>query len=138
MTTKTSAGIIEDEKNIVGILHKSMSRAEESVKASRDRAEVMLRLLEELLGRAEELSQKSKDTAEAAIRMSQEVVNRISEICQATEEEAKKAKEALEDSIDIAQTRSDSVMNTAWLLSRAAKAAMEAPEKEAKAEWWNG
>ena len=64
MATKISADIVEDGKNFINILQESMAGAEESVQASRDRAEIMLRLLQEILGNAEELSRQSKDTWE--------------------------------------------------------------------------
>ena len=138
MATKTSAEVLENGKNFVRVLQESVAGTEESEKASRDRVEMALMVLQELLDTAEETSRKSKETAEAAIKVSREAIYRLNEICRATEETAKKARSTLEEAIGIAQAKSDSIIDTTWALSKAAKEAIETPEREAKAKWWNG
>ena len=138
MAHKISPEVVEDGESFVRVFQGSVAGTEESVKASRDRTEMTLMVLQELLNNAEELSRKSKETAEAAIKTSQEAIYRVNEICRGTEEAAEKARGALEEAIGIAQTRSDSVIDIAWTLSRAAKEAIETPEREAKAKWWQG
>ena len=138
MATKTSAEIVEEEKNPVSALQESVAGTEERVKASRDRVEMTLRVIQELLDKAEELSHGSKETAESAIKVSREATYRLNEICRETKEVVEKSRAALEEAIGIAQRTSDSVIDTSWALSRAAKEAIEAPEIEAKKKWWNG
>ena len=48
MATKTSPEVVEDGKNFVRILQESVAGTEESAKASRDRAEMTLMVLQGL------------------------------------------------------------------------------------------
>jgi len=138
MATKTSAEIVEEEKNFVSTLQESVAGTEEKVKASQDRIEMTLRVLQELLDKAEELSQESKETAESAIKASRAAVYRLNKICRETKEVAERARGTLEEAISVAQRTSDSVTDTAWELSRAPREVIETPEREAKAKWWQG
>ena len=138
MVPKISSRVVEDGESLVRIFKDSLAGTEEKVKASQDRVEMALRLLQESLDKTEALSRQSRKTAEAAIKASQEAIYRANEICTETEEFTKKARIALEEAMDVAHRASDSVIDTSWVLSRAAKEAIETPGREAKKRWWNG
>ena len=138
MAVEVSPKVSKNELSSIRVFQEAVTKAEKTVKASKEREELALMVLQETLDKAEEISRESKVIAEAAVKASQETKHRVEEIRRETKEVTETALRALGEAIGIANQTSEAVKRTGWALADAAREAIEAPQRADKERWLNG